>query len=506
MTEGAKKLEITISMRDILYFCFRRKRVILSTFFTIVFIVICGVYIMTPQYYVYSTIFLERGQQVKRSLSPEYAVFAKQELKEAINSEVEIIKSRAVLEKVVDSFPDIDEILNRDPSTLRRTIQDILKWPYRQLLKFKDEFTYLLRIRKRPTPDEIALKEYEMKIEKLAGKKGIKIEPVKDSDIIHISVRAANPEEAKQAIDALVNSYFAHRLDILNPRGPFAFFNDQIEVSRQQLNNMQASLSQFQEKEGLISYEKQESFLLSRINTVSNSLINVKKDIISKESKLKEFRVFLSRGYEQSIPSIEIRRMPIIQKLYHQLVNLRLQRINLLEDLFEDNPKIRNIEKKIERTKIELENEVRNVIILMENSLKALKSEEAALKSVLTTLVDKARALPRKEKIITGLVDEINNEKMTLARIIQKRDEERISSASDPRIINIKVVSNASFIVSPIFPGKKLYIGIGVLIGLISAFGMAYVFEYFDHSIKTESDIENYLGLTHLVSIPIIKK
>ena len=47
----------------------------------------------------------------------------------------------------------------------------------------------------------------------------------------------------------------------------------------------------------------------------------------------------------------------------------------------------------------------------------------------------------------------------------------------------------------PIKPNPELNMAIAFVVGLMTAVGLAFLLEYLDQSIRTEQDIEQYLGL-----------
>ena len=56
--------------------------------------------------------------------------------------------------------------------------------------------------------------------------------------------------------------------------------------------------------------------------------------------------------------------------------------------------------------------------------------------------------------------------------------------------------------INAISPNKKLNIAIAFFIGLMVSLGIVFLLEYVDNTIKTESDVEKYLGLPVLGVIP----
>jgi capsular exopolysaccharide synthesis family protein len=70
---------------------------------------------------------------------------------------------------------------------------------------------------------------------------------------------------------------------------------------------------------------------------------------------------------------------------------------------------------------------------------------------------------------------------------------------------NIKIIDLAEVPRKPITPNKKLNLILSLASGLILGCSLAFFFEYWDNTFKTEEDIERYLGLPFLGHIPTIR-
>ena len=68
----------------------------------------------------------------------------------------------------------------------------------------------------------------------------------------------------------------------------------------------------------------------------------------------------------------------------------------------------------------------------------------------------------------------------------------------------IQVMDEAIIPKDPISPNKKLNMAIALVLGLMISMGIAFLLEYSDSTIKTESDIQRYIGLPVLGVIPKI--
>ena len=86
--------------------------------------------------------------------------------------------------------------------------------------------------------------------------------------------------------------------------------------------------------------------------------------------------------------------------------------------------------------------------------------------------------------------------------LLEKAEEQRILSASSSA--GIKIVDIAQMPDNPIPKNETRYYILGVILGLVLGFGLAFILEFNDTSIKSNDDIEKYLNVPVLGTIPHI--
>lgn len=67
---------------------------------------------------------------------------------------------------------------------------------------------------------------------------------------------------------------------------------------------------------------------------------------------------------------------------------------------------------------------------------------------------------------------------------------------------NVQVIDVAETPLEPIKPNKTTNIAIGFILGIMMGFGLVFLLEYLDNTIKTPEDIEKHLGLAVIGVIP----
>ncbi|KPL19456.1 MAG: hypothetical protein AMJ92_03250 [candidate division Zixibacteria bacterium SM23_81] len=472
-----------VSVRDILFVVFKRQKMIIFVLVATVATVTIGVFLTKPVYEASAKVLINRGvSESELKMAPWLPSLRALELEEAINSEIELITSRAVLEAVVDRLDQ--KALTQEPSASQETSQDSTS-----RVEGGEGDTEKSRLRKI-----------------MALRRSVIAEPVKRSDVIQIRYRSQDPQQAIEVTNTVAEAYIDYRAMIYRTRGAVDFFDEQIELAKRNLDELESALRNYRQQEAVLSYDEQSKMLLRKLNEFETSLTEVRKDIISKETKLSKIRDFMSSPLQPLIPSLEMREEKIISELHDRFIDLRLRLNELLTKYTEDHREVLQLRREIALGEADLRIEVEKVIELEESSLEALRAEEDALRTTVTMLYKQVRALPEKELTIEQLQRAIENHKEVYSMLMLKREEARISEASDRRIVNVSVISPATLPLKPVKPQRKLLIFSGFLIGLVGGFGLAFALEYLDHSLRTSEDVEHYLGLPVLASIPDMKQ
>lgn len=463
-----------VSSRDVLFVIFKRQKLILTIFVITVATVALGIFLSKPVYESSVKVIINRevSESVLR-IAPWYPLFRTFDLEEEINSEIELIKSRPVAEAVIDKLDEMTAAEEVSSSQLASEAGEAI------------EEDRLARV--------------------IALQRTIGAEPVKKSDVIMISFSSHDPQKTAVIANFVAEAYIDYRTRVYRSSGATDFFEEQIEIAKRNLDQLEEALADYREQEAMLSYERQEMILLTKLNGFETSLTEVRKDIISMEAKLSKIREYMASPTHPVIPSMEIRGEPVISDLHDRLIGLRLRLNELLTKYTEDHREVRNLRNEIAMGEAELAAEVNKLIDLQESSLVILRAEEDALRSTVDMLYREVKTLPEKELTIGQLQRAIENHQEVYSMLVLKREETRVTEAGDHRMANVSVISPAAVPKKPVRPQKGLLLVVGSLIGLLGGFGLAFVMEYMDHSLRTAEDVEHYLNLPVLACIPEMK-
>lgn len=352
-----------------------------------------------------------------------------------------------------------------------------------------------------PAKQEISQKEareFQSKI-KVLSPRGFDIT---NSDILFIQINDNNPVKAANAANILTDEYinYTYELKGKTSRQTIDFLE---KHSKDTLNRLKAMEEQVKNYEGKAGPDL--AFLIATVQTkgpnvelmtFNTSYVNARAAMKETESYLTQVKTLVRKG---TIPNKLVRENPIlasikdnIGKLQNQLANLRSQ----YTDLYPKNIMlIKEIEnnKKIFKQELEADLDGRYVdVIALEARIKSLKET-----------VDHYTALAQKQLEYSRIYRNyqiVEEEYQNLMRDIQKA---KTAEAMDTyKLASIEIIDQAKVPKNPVSPDILLNVLIGALIGILLGFGLAFLNDRFDHTLKSVEDVERYLNLSVLGSIP----
>jgi uncharacterized protein involved in exopolysaccharide biosynthesis len=460
------------SLRNILTVLFKRKRIILTFFMTVVIVVTAGSFYMPNIYQAESKLLVEKEFDSDKALLFGMNLSQGFNSPDFINSEIEILTSYPIASRVMEKFNS-------------------------QLI----------------TDEELLLSEEEKKVryeQRIASfQKNIELENPKNTSILVIRYESKNPVLASDIINYFVNTYITYRSEISSESETYKFLEEQINLANEKLSGLEQRQASFKKKKDLGTPETQRIVLMNRMAEYEKSLTTVQTKRIGKEAKLDVFKKRLMKGESSIIPSTEVSdspsRVAYIAKLRSDLLDMEIRKEQLLQNFTPQYKEVIDLEKQITANSLKIEKEIEQIIEMEETAIGALKAEEQSLIGQIDKIKNEIRNLAQKEYEYSQISRGIEDEREIYSMLRKQQEEARLSLAKLEKGVKINVISPAVVQTTPIKPKKILNIILAVFLGLFGGLGLAFFIEYFDHTINSPDDLEKYAGINALGSIPEVK-
>jgi polysaccharide biosynthesis transport protein len=461
-----QQLKNETKIRDYLSIFFRRKILISAALLSVVGSTVLYVSRMHDVYESFSTIVIEEKNiainQAMNSVAPGRSLDFYQG----------ILSSRTFLEMVVDSIglsvlKKTNPKLNRDLAV--KTIQESF------VLK-STEFASFLRLNARAGSKDLAYQIASI-----------------GTDIFRKRCQDVETEESRRSMREIDN---------------------QIKMVHDKLEQAEHDYQTYKDQTGNISEgTTPELKTLQEAYALNLSQLGIKgADLIAEKKQL--------ANLEESITPTEKERSPEFLKLRMRLRELEQEKVRLenlgikmagtstidreIKDIENQLLQYRKVERPtaVDPSVMRQWQDLRKSVLTKESELELFKRRlESYKKAILSYKIKNPNILEHSLELLrlqrsAGVYQNVYN------ILLEKVEEERMKSTSNSA--GIKIVDVARMPETPLSKNKTRYYIIGVLFGLILGIGLALLIEYNDTTIKSNEDVERYLGISILGTIPHI--
>ncbi|MBO6606493.1 polysaccharide biosynthesis tyrosine autokinase [Psychroserpens sp.] len=313
------------------------------------------------------------------------------------------------------------------------------------------------------------------------------------SNIIKISLKENIKHKAALILDKIIQKY---NDDVIEDKEKVVkatsdFINNRLNVVSNELEQVDFTAETLQKNNRLTALNSQADIFLQSEKANDAKIINTTNQI-QLVDYMKD-RLNSDEVENDLLPAdIGIADNSVLQitKSHNDLV---LQRDRILKNSTEKNPTVINLNEQIAALKLNLNQSLDNIRSANSITLNALNREDARISSQLYTAPTKARQfrdVKRQQDIKESLY----------LYLLQKREETAISQGmSSP---NAKIVDKAYVTVNPVSPNKNVVYLASIILGLLIPFGAIYTRSLLDTKIHTKADLLKLVSIPYLGDIP----
>lgn len=556
------KQMLEFGLQDLFQIIYRRKNTILLSIIAPLILVIIYNFFSNPVYE--STVTIKKELQSKRGANDEFRDMILMQTMDELDTEIELIKTWTVLEKVVKELKiyvnirkvefsdgdgiDFDELLivfnerirtgenNRLPqfSNFNTDIENssVSKEYYVEIIqanlyKLYDEETdqviqsaqydstavfnitglhFELKWPDGKIGDKVYLTINNFDSSVISLQKKVAITKIGKSNIFKVSFRSESPMLAKMIVTAIVEKYRDYRLTVKRQEthNLFLFVDNQLNEISEKLMNAEIELSQFKSETEIFDIDASSTEVVKFLGNLESEKIKVDIELVELRSNLEEMKAEQKKkGYFNQTylaPEGEGGARSPFSILLEQLTNAEINRIELLQKRREDHPDIITLNDQIAQIKIGLAEYNDNTIISIQIMINTLTKKQNIVASKIRKYTNRLKNLPTQETTYIQLTRKKNSFEKMYTMLLDKREELRLAELS--KLQDIDIIDPARLPLKPIFPKKILNILLGLIVGLILGIVTIFIQEYSEKKITNIEEIEKQFSSQILAVIP----
>lgn len=360
-----------------------------------------------------------------------------------------------------------------------------------------------------------------------ALREALEITGERETDIINITYTSTNPVECEAVVNNLVDSYVEENLryarsELTRIR---EFLEEQLDMRSRQLSVSEEALRRYKIENNIFALSEETEQMVESMAEFEAEFNIAKTDLEVAQQKLNYLQEELSKvdaALAQEVASIS---SPVAEELRQKLIQdqSRLAIFLTKEGYTPDHPELQKLQREIDRTKQQMAEEINKALMVTKETFNPLDRRQQLLSDIIVAETEYQIALAKKDGLEQAVeeysvrMSQLPDAELELARLerdkainaqvyqmlVSRYEEAKI--AEQGKVSNIRVLEQAYMPEDPISPKIRMNILLGILLGIGLGVGAAFLLDRLNTKINTLTDVERYVKLPVIGTIPDIE-
>ena len=357
--------------------------------------------------------------------------------------------------------------------------------------------------------------------------KNLKLTNDKKTDIISLTYRSPDPQEAKKAIDGLMAVYVKQQRQDNRAETTAAreFLEQQLPLAEAEANRASEALKNFKQQHQLLDLTAEIGATTTNLETNNQQITQINSTLADTEARFRILASQIGRDPKTALALTALSQADGIKQVlsqYQQVeTTLASERVR-----FQDNhPRIVDLNNQLGNLKQILNQRIQTITgqnnLLANTNLQlgeietklvgdylGMDAQRQGLEQQLRVLVKaqvlkqrRAATLPQLEQQQQQLSRWVETAQSTYTLLLQRYQEARI--AENQNVGNVRIIQPALAADKPVSPSKPRKMGTGIVLGTILASLCVFVLEKLDRTIKSVKEVEETYGYPLLGTVPV---
>jgi exopolysaccharide transport family protein len=488
--------EAQVNVRELLRRIWRRKVVLAGSVVTMLVLTIIATSQMTARYTAVSKVMLDPRRT--QTVNIEAVVSGLPQDIETLESEMEVLNSRALAERVVIKLdlyrsPEFNAALR--PKGLLAMLSPRTWLP--------DDVLGLLAPRSRAqelSASDAEASERSQVVENLL--EHVKVTLVGRSRVMEISAVSEDPKLASDIANAFADLYIVEQLEAKFEATKRAteWLNERLSTLRTRVEASERAVEDFRKAHGLIE-GKGVTAASQQISELNSQIILARTKRAEAEARLRQVEQLLrSSAGAESVA--EVLASPLIGKLREQEAEVQRKAAEMSQEFGERHPKIINIQAEIRDLQTKIRAEVNKVVLGLRNEVTVADVRERSLERDMSQLEARAAVLNSNEVQLRSLQREAGANRSLYETFLSRFKE--TSAQQDLQQPDARILSSADTPFEPSFPKTRLFLAVAFVGGVLIGLALIALIEHLDNGFRSMEEVEQLMGVSALGLVPVL--
>lgn len=318
--------------------------------------------------------------------------------------------------------------------------------------------------------------------------KNLEIETSRDSSVIRISFKGADPAFTSVIANAFANAYqeISIRLTVEPSQKAASFFTDHLNVLRDRLEIAQKKLSQYQHSEGIVDADYRLDIETKRLNDLASQLVAAQADLIGADSKLD--------GTSRTSEGLSVTRNAVINNLKINLSQAESRFSDISQKLGKNHPSYIGAKAEVDKLRSELS---RHISFTDRSAV----NQEAEISKALEEQKKKILTLNRSRDELQILERDVEGAQQAYNSAMQRLNQTTLEGQSN--LSSVSILDTAKIPDKPDSPKILLNLVLSAFLGTLLGVGAGLLAEMIDRRVRSAEDL---IDVLHAPVLGIIKR
>jgi polysaccharide biosynthesis transport protein len=324
--------------------------------------------------------------------------------------------------------------------------------------------------------------------------KKLEIVPSRESSVVEISFKGADPAFAAAVANAFADEYqkITVQLKTEPAKKASSYFNEQTKQLRDNLEAAQARLSKYQQEKGIVSLDNNRVDVeLARLNELSTQLVAAQTQSMEANSR--------QTAAGSALTSPDVANNALIQTMRANLAVAEGKFADTSQRYGRNHPQYKSSKAELDKVRAELNAATGTVTRSVGSNAQVYRQREADLRKAMDEQKVKVLQLNTARNELGVLLKDLDSAQRAFDAASQRFSQTRIEAQSEQS--DISVLNPAVAPTEPSGPRVLLNTLISVLLGTILGVGIALLMELLNRPVRSASDVKDMLGIPVLGTI-----
>ena len=465
-----------IQLRDYLDVIIRRKWLIL-TVLVLAFLSTLVYSLASTKIYKASAI-LEVNQETPQVTKFEEVLASKVQAREFYETQVELICSRTMINRVIDrldliNHPVIVETLFGDGRfNVRRRIRDMLEY-----------FMPSIEIGKNGSVVSEDFVRRQKVVEYIS--ENLSATPSRKSMLIDVAFRSPDRQLSLMVVNTLVEDFISWKMEQRLEASGIArdFLMLQIDRAKINLEKAEEQLNLFAKKAGIVSLDARMNSIYRHLEELNSAIATAEADMFAKEAAYQQ----AVKGGHGNLPRVF--ESKLIANLKDKYADLSSSYEDLKTTFQDEYPKAKNLKARMDSISALIKAEEYGIFMTIKNEYETSQEIVRAMEKRIELQKEMVLDLNDRATQYSIMAREVDTNKVIYQSLLQRVKE--IESMAGVSSSNIQIVNRADLPLLAVKPNVKLNLLLSIIIGFLGGIGCAFLAEYFADAVTNPSEISD---------------